>query len=81
MKKYYFILCMAIACCLQTTAQTYKIDTVSISFENKERPSLRVKYDASPKTVKKAWDDFFKKHYDVKVKGIGFLTNEGANMK
>ncbi|MEO6252117.1 MAG: hypothetical protein ABIO79_02395 [Ferruginibacter sp.] len=76
MKKYYFILGMAIAFCLQVKAQTYKIDTMTISFENKQRPSLYVKYDASPKTVKKAWDDFFKKHYDVKVKGIGFLTNK-----
>jgi hypothetical protein len=76
MKKYYFILGIAIIFCLQANAQTYKIDTASITFENKVRPSLYVKYDASPKTVKKAWDDFFKKHYDVKVKGIGFLTNK-----
>ena len=76
MKKYYFILSIAIGLCLQTTAQTYKIDTAKINFENKERPALYVKYDAPPKTVKKAWDDFFKKNYDVKVKGIGFLTNK-----
>lgn len=76
MNKYYIILCMAIGICLQTTAQTYKIDTAKINFENKERPALYVKYDAPPKTVKKAWDDFFKKNYDVKVKGINFFTNK-----
>ncbi len=76
MNKYYFILCMAIGICLQTTAQTYKIDTATISFENKLRPCFTVKYDASPKTVKKAWDDYFKKTYDVKVKGISLLTNK-----
>ena len=76
MKKYYFILSIAIAFCLQTSAQTYKIDTAKINFENKERPALYVKYDAPPKTVKKAWDDFFKKNYDVKVKGISLLTNK-----
>ena len=76
MRKSYFILVIATSFFLQTSAQTYKIDTASITFENKVRPSLYVKYDASPKTVKKAWDDFFKKHYDVKVKGIGFLTNK-----
>ena len=76
MKKYYFILSIAIGFCLQTTAQTYKIDTAKINFENKERPALYVKYDAPPKTVKKAWDDFFKKNYDVKVKGISFFTNK-----
>ncbi len=76
MKKYFFILSIAIAFCLQTNAQTYRIDTSTINFENKDRPVLYVKYDATPKTVKKAWVDFFKKQYDVKVKGIGFMTNK-----
>jgi hypothetical protein len=76
MKKQFLILGLAIAFCLQLTAQTYKIDTSTITFENVNRPCLTVKYDASPKTVKKAWDDYFKKTYDVKVKGIGFLTNK-----
>lgn len=75
MKKQFFILSLAITFCLQLTAQTYKIDTSNVTFENVNRPCLTVKYDASPKTVKKAWDDYFKKTYDVKVKGIGFLTN------
>jgi hypothetical protein len=76
MKKQFLIISLALAFCLQLTAQTYKIDTAKITFENAERPCFRVKYDASPKTVKKAWDDYFKKNYDVKVKGIGFLTNK-----
>jgi translation elongation factor EF-1beta len=76
MKKQFAILSLALALCLQLTAQTYKIDTATINFENQQRPCFTVKYDASPKTVKKAWDDYFKKTYDVKVKGIGFLTNK-----
>ncbi len=76
MKKQFFILSFVLAFCLQLTAQTYKIDTATINFENKLRPCFVVKYDASPKTVKKAWDEYFKKTYDVKVKGIGFLTNK-----
>lgn len=75
MRKYALI-AIAMIVCLHITAQTYKIDTSTINFENQERPSLTVKYDASPKVVKKAWDDFFRKTYDVKVKGIGFLTNK-----
>ena len=67
---------MAIVFCLQVTAQTYKIDTATVDFESQQRPCFRVNYEASPKTVKKAWDDYFKKTYDVKVKGIGFLTNK-----
>ncbi|MFM6925399.1 MAG: hypothetical protein ACKOU7_07830 [Ferruginibacter sp.] len=76
MKKLILICSLAVAFCLPATAQTYKIDTSTITFENVNRPCLTVKYDASPKTVKKAWDDYFKKTYDVKVKGIGFLTNK-----
>jgi hypothetical protein len=76
MKKQFLILGLAMAFCLQLTAQTYKIDTSTITYENVNRPCFTVKYDASPKTVKKAWDDYFKKTYDVKVKGIGFLTNK-----
>lgn len=74
MKKIYTIL--AIAFCFQANAQTYKIDTSEITYEDKLRPCFEVKYDASPKTVKKAWDVFFKKNYHVKIKGIGFLTNK-----
>jgi len=76
MRKHFLILAIATIFCLQLTAQTYKIDTSTISFENQQRPCFTVKYDASPKAVKKAWDDYFKKTYDVKVKGIGFLTNK-----
>ena len=76
MKKQLLILSLVLAFCLPLTAQTYKIDTSTITFENVNRPCFVVKYDASPKTVKKAWDDYFKKTYDVKVKGIGFLTNK-----
>ena len=57
-------------------AQTFKIDTSEITYENKLRPCFNVKYDASPVTVKKAWDKFFDKNYNVKIKGIGFLTNK-----
>jgi translation elongation factor EF-1beta len=76
MKKHSLLLTIATIFFLQLTAQTYKIDTSTISFENQQRPCFTVKFDASPKTVKKAWDDYFKKTYDVKVKGIGFLANK-----
>jgi translation elongation factor EF-1beta len=76
MKKQYSILSLVLVFCLQLTAQTYKIDTSTITYDNVNRPCFTVRYDASPKTVKKAWDDYFKKTYDVKVKGIGFLTNK-----
>lgn len=75
MKKI-FLLAVIIAFYFPVKAQTYKIDTSELSYENKLRPCLAVRYDAPSKTVKKAWDDFFKKYYKVKIRGIGFLTNK-----
>jgi len=76
MKKTVLLLLFVIAIYFQSTAQTYKIDTSTITFEKKQRPCLSVQYDASPKTVKKALDEYLKKNNDLKVKGIGFLTNK-----
>lgn len=76
MKKITWVLLCAILFSLQSRAQTYTVDTSEITYENKLRPCFNVRFDAPPKTVKKAWDDFFKKYYGVKIKGIGFLTNK-----
>ncbi|MBK8607216.1 MAG: hypothetical protein IPN82_10435 [Chitinophagaceae bacterium] len=38
---------------LKLSAQTFVIDTTEITFENKLRPCLFVKFDADAKTVKK----------------------------
>ena len=76
MKKYFLVLAIILAFSITATAQTYKIDTSTITFEKKQRPCLMVQYDASPKSVKKALDDYFKKNNDLKIKGIGFLTNK-----
>lgn len=61
---------------INSSAQTYHIDTTNITFQNKLRPCFSVKYDADPKTVKKAWDNFLKKSYKIKAKGIGLLTDK-----
>ena len=76
MKKIRLILTFAVFVSLKLDAQTYHIDTSSITFENKLRPCFSVNYDADPKTVKKAWDDFLKKNYKIKANGIGLLTDK-----
>lgn len=68
----FFVLLFAIV----STAQTFRVDTSQISFENKLRPCLYVKYDADAKTVKKGWADFLKKNYQIMTKGIGLLSNK-----
>ncbi len=76
MRKIKLVLLLSIIAGFNVSAQTYRIDTSQVSLEKKLRPCLEVRYDASSKTVKKAWDDFFKKNYNVKIKGIGFMTNK-----
>lgn len=57
-------------------AQTFKIDTSSITYENKLRPCLLTQIDASANDTKRAWIKFVKKNYEVKLKGFGFLKNK-----
>lgn len=41
-----------------------------------ERPCFVINLDPEPKPLKKAWKSFLKDNYDLKIKGIGFLTNK-----
>ena len=61
---------------LTAIAQTIVIDTTQISFENKLRPAIGANVDPEPKSLKKAWASYLKKNYDVKMKGIGLLSNK-----
>ena len=76
MKKIKLLLLLATLVSIKLNAQTYRIDTTNITFQNKLRPCLKVSYDADPKTVKNAWDNFLKKNYKINAKGIGLLTNK-----
>lgn len=76
MKKIKLFLFFAVIISAKLTAQTYRIDTTNISFENKLRPCFTVSYDADPKIVKKAWSKFLKKNYKIKTKGIGLLSDK-----
>ncbi len=61
---------------VRVDAQTFRIDTTDVSFENKLRPCLHVTYDAPAKTVKKGWEDYMKRNYKIKIKGIGLFTDK-----
>lgn len=61
---------------MSINAQTIKIDTTQISFENKLRPAIGALVDPEPNTIKKAWKNYFKKNFNVKVDGFGFLQNK-----
>lgn len=76
MKKVGLLVLTALFASEFTIAQTYKIDTAQISFENKLRPCFEVHYDAEAKNVKKAWSNFFKKNYKIKIKGVGLFSDK-----
>lgn len=76
MKRSTILLFIALLAFAKINAQTYKIDTSELSFENKLRPCFSVFYDASAKTTKSAWVKFFKRNYKIKVKGLGLLSNK-----
>jgi cell division protein FtsB len=76
MRKIKLLILFAMLVSLKINAQTFRIDTAEVSFEDKLRPCLLVKYDASAKTVKKGWADYLKRNHSIKVKGIGLLTDK-----
>jgi hypothetical protein len=47
-----------------------------VKFDGGDRPCIVVHIDPETKTLKKAWVDYVKKGFGVKMKGIGFLTNK-----
>jgi len=57
-------------------AQTYKIDTTTVTFETKSRDCLFSTVDPPSKELKKALKHYLKKTYQIKLKGVGFLTNK-----
>jgi len=70
-----FILCFLLVAS-KLSAQSFVIDTTEITFENKLRPCLFVKFDADAKTVKKGWADYMKKNYRIKIQGISLFTDK-----
>lgn len=48
----------------------------TVKHKGSERPCLVINLDPEPKPLKKAWESYLKDNYDLKIKGIGFLTNK-----
>lgn len=57
-------------------AQRLVIDQGSIVHNKDTRECIMVQMEPNPKDVKEAWRDYIKDNYDVKLKGIGFLSNK-----
>ncbi len=76
MKKAQFLILCVLFMSVRISAQTFRINTTEITFENKLRPCLFVRFDADAKTVKKGWVDYMRKNYKIKVKGIGLFSDK-----
>lgn len=71
-----FILVLGLFSLNLSNAQTLSIEQRTFMHNDQPRPSIRVIVEAPPKFLKKEWADYLKDEYDVKLKGIGFLSNK-----
>ncbi len=69
-----FLICWPGVGSLNAQTLTYRV--ASFQHEGKARPSIQVQMEPPAKAVKKAWKDYLKDEYDLKLKGFGFLTNK-----
>ncbi len=73
--KYIFAL-LLFSLTFSTNAQTIDIVQDQVEYEKKQYPSYSIYIEPDSKATKKELKDFFKDRYDVKLKGIGFLSNK-----
>ncbi len=53
-----------------------KIETGLFQRDGQERPGIKLTMDIPVKQVKKAFQDYLKDNYDIKLKGMGLFTNK-----
>lgn len=68
--------CFIVLLSVLTGAQTLSVENTSVNHEDKNIPAVKVIMSPAPKEVKNQFKDFIKDNYDVKMKGIGFLSNK-----
>jgi len=72
----FFLGALFLCVSINTQAQTYKIDTTKVTFETRSRDCLFSSVDPKAKELKKALKKYLKKSFQIKMKGVGFLTNK-----
>lgn len=76
MHKFFTVIILALFMTLGLSAQRLVIDQGTIVHNKDTRECVLVQLEPEPKEVKEAWRDYVKDRYDVKLKGIGFLSNK-----
>lgn len=56
--------------------QTVSVENSTVIYEKQTIPAVKVTMDPTPDKVKEEFRDYIKDRYDVKMKGIGFLSNK-----
>lgn len=61
---------------LALNAQKLSVENAMVNIDDKQVSAVKVIMNPSPDKVKDEFRDFIKDRYDVKMKGIGFLSNK-----
>lgn len=70
------LLIFSLTASFSANAQSLVIENASVNYEDQTIPAVKVVMSPTPKKVKEEFKDYIKDRYDVKMKGIGFLTNK-----
>lgn len=57
-------------------SQTVDLSSITVKHNKKQRDAILAEIEPAKKTVKKAWKNYLKDNYDLKLKGFGLFTNK-----
>lgn len=78
MKKIMLSLAMSMFCLfgMNLNAQNFSVSNGETEYDDAQRAAIYIKMEPATDDVKDAWKDYMKDRFDVKVSGLGFLTNK-----
>lgn len=71
-----FVVLLILLCGVQSVfCQIFSVTDGNIYHEKSARPCLTITLDPEPGTLKKAWKDFVRSNYEIRLKGYGLFSN------
>lgn len=73
-----FTIIIIITCLITSAtanAQELRVDNEQVTYKDNAYPAIVVYMEPGTKEVKKAWQDYIKDKYDIRLHGLGFLVN------
>jgi hypothetical protein len=71
-----FIIMALMTCTTAFSQSSFDFQVSTLKYDGEERPCITLRLAPDTKEVKKAWEDFVKKEYNIRLKGLGFLVNK-----